>query len=315
MANWRWVDRGDQMDVLGHVVARHELDHPGSLPDLRLCAKLCAAIDWGGLDDSTQFSSLAVLLADEHGCETWYQLRQQVRGQYLPDGRRLSYKTLSDRVRQRALPAFLVAADEIPGLLFTVLVDRQIRTLTSEPDLPARVDFAGAVFGRDDYRRLETTVQFVGFLLAGLSKAGQPGQVLLDEDNIVANRAQQSAVCKAFSLAMKDRLPHMLGAWTVSDAACARDRLLVEDLLAVVDLAAGALADLASNEPHLHDRPAGGDVLADPSALKRKTRAILSWLGLADRALKRLALVIRKDRDDERFVTAQIVNVATPPTV
>lgn len=75
--------------------------------------------------------------------------------------------------------------------------------------------------------------------------------------------------------AMNSRLPHVLGAWAISDAACARDRLLVVDLLAVVQLVAGVLADMASSEPRLHDYPSGSDVPADPSPLKRQTRVIL----------------------------------------
>jgi hypothetical protein len=312
MAAWRWIDRGDEMDVLGRGVERHESDFPGSLPNLRGCSKLCALIDWGGQDRTAKFSSLAILLADEPGCESWYRLREQVRRNHLPDERRLSYKSLSDRVRQRALLPFLVAADEIPGLLFTILVDRDIPTLTEETDLPPKVDFAGAVFGRDDYWRLELTAQFLGFLLAGLSDPGQKGQLIVDEDNIVANPSQQTAVCTALSLAMKDRVPHQLGGWTVSSPALATDKLMVEDLLAVVDLAAGALADVASSGL---SGTKVGFVPANPSVLKPKTVPIVTWLALGERSLKRLALIVRKDGENKGSVTAQFLGFEMSPPI
>jgi hypothetical protein len=309
---WQWVERGGRMDIIAGQIKSHELAYPGSLPDLRACAKLCACVDWGGQDSRAEFSSLAILLVDEHGCEGWYGLREQLRREYLPDGRRLSYKDLSDRVCQQALPSFLVAADAIPGLLFTVLVDRKIQTLTGEP-LPPKVDFADAIFGRDDYRRLELTAQFLGFLLAGLSGPGQPGQLILDEDAIVANQSQKTAVCTALALVMNDLLPHKLGGWTVSDAACARDRLLVEGLLALPDLAAGALSELASRDSRIRSGASEGSTPpGDPSLLKPKTRATLHWLGVGQQPLKRLALVIRGDGDSERSVIAQLLGLETP---
>lgn len=300
---WQWIRRDDPIDIVGMEIASYEERNPGTLPDVRDSAKLCAVIDWSGQYSASRFSSLAILLADERGCETWYQLREQVRRKYLPDGRRMSYKDLSDGVRWDALLPFLVAADEIPGLLFTVLVDRTIPALTGER-LPPKVGFADAVFGREDYRRLELTAQFLGILLAGLSDPGQKGQLIFDEDNIIANESQREAVCTALRLVINDRLPHALGAWTVSSPPFVSNREVAEDLLAVADLAAGALADVASSE--LAEARLGF-VPSNPALLKAKTVPIVAWLGLGERPLRRLALIIRQG-DGESYVTAQVLS-------
>lgn len=76
---------------------------------------------------------------------------------------------------------------------------------------------------------------------------------------------------------MKDHVPHRLGGWTVSNPAFASDKLIAEDLLAVVDLAAGALADAASSG--LIGTKVGF-VPVDPSLLKPKTVPIMTWLAL-----------------------------------
>src|SRR5687767_15340318 len=50
----------------------------------------------------------------------------------LADGRRMAYKSLSDRQRAQALVPFLAAAEEIPGLCLVTIINREIRHLRSE---------------------------------------------------------------------------------------------------------------------------------------------------------------------------------------
>jgi hypothetical protein len=110
---WRHLGNPEMgfMDTLSESIRATEFRHPGLLPDIRRGSTLFIASDYGGQHNQSRYTSLVYLLADLGFCGDWEDVRKSVRRQFLTDNRRMSYKNLNDRRRQKALLPFLYAAN------------------------------------------------------------------------------------------------------------------------------------------------------------------------------------------------------------
>src|SRR5690348_16877621 len=65
--------------------------------------------DYSGDSKASKFNVISVLYMDFRASMAWEVKRRAVRRLYLSDGRRISFKSLGDRQRQKALIPFLEA--------------------------------------------------------------------------------------------------------------------------------------------------------------------------------------------------------------
>jgi hypothetical protein len=131
---------------------------------------LAVVSDYAGDNGALGFHSYSFLLADLAFTWYWDEVRRELRRSVLKDGRRLSYKKLqSDQNRARCLVPFLRAANSIPGLLITLLVDKRIQSWF-KPD-PA-VGFPEVVsrnrWRANQFEKLMRIVHFSALLVSGL---------------------------------------------------------------------------------------------------------------------------------------------------
>jgi hypothetical protein len=295
--NWNHLDNPDLgfMKGFSEFIVQIENEATGLLPDIRQGSTIFVGSDYSGQHNIAQYESYTLLLADLERCGNWETKRQQVRQRFLADGRRMSYKDLRDQLRKRALIPFLIAADSIPGLLVTVLVNKQIDSLferegrlnMSKPDLKEYEHWDRAVF-----EKLLRVLHFVSFFVAGLSRSDQNVLWITDEDEIVANSAKLQEVCNIFlglcSHYLKHNLRHARIGTTKSDTGI-RD---VEDLVAVADLAAGALCQLLTEYQTLEWDLSSGLIVPPPKRLPSKAKLIMDWVAESNHPLKRLVFII-----------------------
>ena len=134
----RWNHPSDPklgfMNIFGEDITRLESKYPNILPDLRQSSIIFVGSDYSGQHDFAQYESLSFLFADLERCGDWEQQRQQVRRQFLPDGRRLSYKNLGDRKRQRALIPFSMLPTPFQDLLLPFLLISKYRAFSGKRD-------------------------------------------------------------------------------------------------------------------------------------------------------------------------------------
>lgn len=146
-------------------------------------------------------------------CADWEKARRSVRSRWLADGRGVSYKTLRDRQQEQALLPLLEAADSIPGLLLTVLVDRDIENLFRLTEEERTEENLGIFVGwpRGSLEKLLRVVHLLSLLVAGLSRPEQNLVWITDEDEIAANESRLHELVTAFSNVASHYLPHTLG--------------------------------------------------------------------------------------------------------
>src|SRR5690606_8411563 len=63
--------------------------------------------DYGGQHGGSLFDLTSVLYTDVWASASWERQRRELRRRYLPDSRRIAFKSLGDRHRQLALAPFL----------------------------------------------------------------------------------------------------------------------------------------------------------------------------------------------------------------
>lgn len=120
------------MNVLNRVFTMLDMQGPEALSWFDGAAQILAGSDYGGQHPSSRYESLAFVIADAMKLRPWDEARALCRKTHLPDGRRMSFKSLNDKLRVAARPDFL-SADLIPGLLLVVLFDKQIGSIF-DPD-------------------------------------------------------------------------------------------------------------------------------------------------------------------------------------
>jgi three-Cys-motif partner protein len=91
---------------------------------------LAVGSDYSGNHKGSSFNTYCYLIMDTDRSPAWPRLRGEVRRQFLPNGRRMSFKNLGDGHRQRALIPFLQSADSISGHLVALVVTKQLSNLS-----------------------------------------------------------------------------------------------------------------------------------------------------------------------------------------
>lgn len=166
--------------------------------------------------------------------ETAVELRKT-----LPDQRRISYKNLnSDKVVRRIVKPFLDAADEVPGFLLCVAIDTRIESLHSVEFLREWAPKLG--WNRQTLERAMRVISYIGLLLSGFARPGQSVFWLSDEDPIIANSRMieqlQIIIPPLWSSVLSFGLPFA----HFADTRISNRDILAEDVVSLVDIAAGA---------------------------------------------------------------------------
>lgn len=299
--NWRGLDRAD-LGFLGAIddcIAIAESRHPGVIPDLRQGGSLVVASDYGGEHPRAQWATYCFLAVPLDDAQDWAVSTRALREDLLPDGRRMAFKSLGDRVRAQALPSFLASADELNGFLACFAVKRSIsslfgrgrldpRALESEPLRPYRTQVA---------EKLLRITHFLALLIAGISAPNQNLVWLTDEDSIASTQDRLRTLAEVFGRVTSAIVPHGMKHLRVATAAGDPGDRSIEDLLAIPDFAAGMLADLLSRMLGKREVPSKGVFLARPEGLAKKVDLLGKWFTDDSRRLRRIVVLIDETRE------------------
>src|ERR1035438_2620526 len=129
---WRSVTKATQGVLCGldNVVTQLQALRPALFLDFSGQTELLMVSDYGGQHSEARYEAYTFVLTTRRWWASWERERRAVRGTFLLT-RRFSFKNLNDDKRWEALPAMLSAASRLPGVSFTVLVNRCIKTLFS----------------------------------------------------------------------------------------------------------------------------------------------------------------------------------------
>lgn len=208
------------------------------------------ASDSSGTDAKSRYRVTAYLCFGFADWMLWEVVRRDFRSRHLRDGRRMSFKALSDRRRRAVLKGFLGAALNMSGLCFVVITNRAIRHLC----LPTGEDYnrlreTASLQSRWKDRELEEAVRTtytVALLVGGMSQPNQTVTWLSDEDNLFSNERHSLDVARLLGNFTEHHVKHPLGARGIGTTALDEGDRAIEDIVAIPDLVAGAVAEMAN---------------------------------------------------------------------
>jgi hypothetical protein len=158
----------------------------------------------------------------------------------------MSYKGLNDAFRRGALGTFLDAANQIPGLLLTFAIDRGVHSLFRRDDRDTvRSPELNLLAGMSSItaERTMRVIHLASLCLRGTTRADQDVLWITDEDEIVPNEKRLRRFVDLFTAVSSHYLVHDLRHLRIGTTRLDTGRRDVEDLVAICDLAAGALQD------------------------------------------------------------------------
>lgn len=274
-----------------------------SLPDMPGPC-LVVTSDYSGSHKASCYECYSVLIADLSLCGDWRRMRTDIRCRFLRDNRRMSYKNLNDQQRRRALRPFLVAANEIPGLCISLAVAKNIDTLFIQDNSPINRELAEVLSWKKGlFERALRIVHLVSFFIAGLSHPGQDVLWFSDEDEIAANASRLTLLTKVWANVLSNYVDHTLRHLRCGTTHCDDGTNEIEDLTALPDLTAGAVADLLG--------PIAGQIrngIIVPSRLNAKPKAMVIGQWLSDNAgrLKKIVLAVDKKPQSADLTVSRI---------
>jgi hypothetical protein len=295
--NWLALERPELgvINTISDTIYVEEWRNPDLLPSIRSGSSLVIASDYGGEHQSACYRSISLILAEIQSLGYWNDLREETRKKIIKDSRRLSYKQLADARRARALVPFLRAANTIPGLLVTFLIDKRIDSLFCEDSGAPSLTWSiidRATWSRGSFEKMFRVAHFGALLVAGLSAPGQDLLWITDQDEIVANLQKHHEATSVFAHVMSHYLKHSMGHFRLATTQGDDGSLLLEDLAAIPDLAAGTLTEVSTVTASEGGFSGAGIVSPLSSGVSQKAHAILAWLADGPHPLRRLTFCI-----------------------
>ena len=300
-----WADLGNKelglMNRLNDLILQMESRKPYSLPNLKLGDTIFVFSDYSGQHKESSFDVYSFLLVDINHCHIWFEERDKIRLKFLSDGRRLSFKNLNDKNRNKALYPFLYAANNIPSLIVSFAIDKKIESLfrkegklyTDDPELSKNKDWKSKTF-----ENLLRIVHLNSLFVAGLSKENQDVYWISDDDNINANVEKLKELTNIFGNILSHYLSHDLrNIRCGSTGICDDGSKNIEDFCAIPDLVAGALSEMLSTY-HRKGISLSSKLVVPPSeSMSNKSKKIFNWLSDRSYSLKKLTYSISAIKD------------------
>ncbi len=161
--------------------------------------------------------------------------------------------------------------------------------------------------------RLLRILHFTAFLISGLSAPTQDVLWFIDEDEIAANTNQLTRLTQLLAGVsasyMSNQPGHLRCGTTRSDPGS----LWLEDIVAICDLGAGALCEIATGMSRQSSHPVGKVITPIPSGLSGKTRLLATWLSSETVNLQKLTCMIELSTESQS-IESKIINWHAVPS-
>lgn len=306
MTDTVWKHLDDSKFGLMRGLSTHLLqlanNKPDSLPNIRNGPSIVVTSDYSGHHTTAEFEVISIFLSNLNNFSDWDYKRRILREKFLTKNRRMSFKDLHDKQRQKALLPFLLATNTISGLVATIAVHRTIKSMFSKK---GRINLSEPVLQQYNhwnpktFERLLRVLHFVSFFVSGLSNPGQNMLWFTDEDEIAPNDERVKEVTYIWGRILSHYLSHSLGHIRFGTTnRCDDGSRQIEDLASIPDLVAGAASEFFSAS--YKDGQLIAQDLWTPavSAISAKTRQIATWLANEEKPLKRLFLLLSPSKSN-----------------
>ena len=136
MKYWKHINNEDRgmVNELSDYIGGLENSQKIFLPDLRQADNLYLFSDYSGSNDQ-QLISYSILILDESSLNLFASTQRVFWENYSLGTRIIEYKKLNDGPRRRALAPFLQLCNNLNGLILTILINKNTKSLFTD-ELP-----------------------------------------------------------------------------------------------------------------------------------------------------------------------------------
>ena len=273
--------------------------------------EIIIATDSSGLHRENPFEVMGFVIYDFDASVRWEILRQSIRRNILKDSRRMAFKNLEENIRQKALPAFLQAANQMIGLCLCVAINKQISHLGGGRkfyDQLMKEGILKASWTFDSFERMARMTHFISLLIAGLCSKDQNVFWVSDEDEMFESAKKSEDTLRLLTMHQKMNITTNLGTLRAGTTKMDTGDRFEEDMTAIADIAAGAFGELVMKlKPDSEGSIANSfndELISD---LSSKSNILLSWLADESQPLKRVSLLF-DHRSDGKFRVVKFWN-------
>lgn len=261
---------------------------------------LFVASDYGGEHKGASFHTFSFLVTDLAHLGLWERFRKELRSSTELKERRMGFKGMTDRVKQRSLEPFLRYANAIPGVLATFALNNEAKRILADVAPEDGKTAVGTIssWKAAAFQKLSCVGQLGAMLVAGLSAPDQDLIWVSDEDAIAPNREKLCDATQILGIYLSHALSHNLGRIKFGTAATAGEgNLQIEDLASIADFAAGSLAELFLGMTEKNGSPASKVFAEAPNECSHKTRVITNWLAEDHHPLRKIQIVVEGEKN------------------
>ncbi|WP_422375503.1 hypothetical protein [Roseibium sp.] len=214
---------------------------------------LIVGSDYSGQHKGASHEAYSFIVTSDVFFVEWLGQLAEFRRQWLPDGRRLSFKKLNENVRWKSLPHFLTLSGELKGNLITILVSNEIKSfIAGGPDsiVEAFPDCFSAGINLGTAEKMFRLASFQAMILSCFRKEAQTSFWVSDHDETLDSHEKREDFGKMASLInfgisnWSKPAPHYFTTTELEDAP-----YWSEDLVAIADIAAGAYCKMSNVIP------------------------------------------------------------------
>lgn len=292
---WRRLSRPEfgLADVISETIAGSGRVHEDCLRELRCADTLLLFSDYGGAHKEAQYEVISFLVTTVPGIREFDIERRRLRMGGLGTERRMAYKSLNDKIRMRNLGAFLATATLPQGLLANFAIDKRAIGRVGEGYQTDTVVGRLSPWAQRSFSKLTRVGHLAGVLIEGVRHEGQNLIWITDEDEIAPNVYKHTEATKILGHYLSSYLSANIGHFRFGTTASDTGDLLIEDLAAIPDLAAGCLGELLSMiAPHPASSSIARFFIPVNTDLSAKVIDIATWLGGTSGILRRMNLVV-----------------------
>jgi hypothetical protein len=256
------------------VIAKCLADPRFQLPAFPGTQNIGVFSDYGGEHAESPVLTYSFLIVDYGWLEGFGQAMDRIRSEHGLGSREISFKELGSGAITAAVPKIVREADMLPGLLFTLVVNKRLKSIigADEALADARLQLDRAnITSWQKPRELEGAVRkvhTVAYWLAMLAREGMGVLWMTDRDNFVCNPAAVNDVRKLLPGALDSvQAPKFRLIGFAQEFKKEATQPYLNDCLAIADLCAGSIAaactEMVTASPHSEKKIAAiSDVLA-----------------------------------------------------
>lgn len=268
--------------------------------------------DYGGESSDSNYLTYSFLFVAYDALSFWFDESKKIRIAYkLNDPHKeIAFKDLSYGPIDRCLDDWLNIADYLPGLLFTLVVSKQVISSIGTQDKQAMKKISKIMKNNNlgtwkpkIAEKLIRVLHPICYWISILSRDGQKLFWMTDDDAIIANREKADSLGKLFvsilSIYTNNKYARVGYAKPFDNN---NDALNFNDLLSIPDLVAGSIESLYTKK-YNNENP----------LVKEGTNRILRWHAHQGVGLKKYAMIVDAV-DDKQYRSGMVEFEVTDKT-